>query len=74
MLLFSVSFFTLAPDLRRLAREKRNEKQRKKSLLMEAFFVPEIERLRPMNRCLHRHNEENHVTSRRAGCQCSGRH
>ncbi len=23
-----------------------------------------------MNRCLHRHNEENHVTSRRAGCQC----
>ncbi|WP_100228670.1 pheST operon leader peptide PheM [Salmonella enterica] len=32
-------FFTLAPDPRRLAREKRNEKQRKKSLLMEAFFV-----------------------------------
>ncbi|APZ69024.1 phenylalanyl-tRNA synthetase (pheST) operon leader peptide [Salmonella enterica subsp. enterica serovar Wandsworth str. SA20092095] len=30
-MLFSVSFFTLAPDLRRLAREKRNEKQRKKA-------------------------------------------
>ncbi|EBQ6489048.1 pheST operon leader peptide PheM, partial [Salmonella enterica] len=25
------SFFTLAPDPRRLAREKRNEKQRKKA-------------------------------------------
>ncbi|ASG56777.1 phenylalanyl-tRNA synthetase (pheST) operon leader peptide [Salmonella bongori serovar 66:z41:- str. SA19983605] len=30
-MLFSVSFFTLAPDLRGLAREKRNEKQRKKA-------------------------------------------
>ena len=41
---------------------------------VEAFFVPEIERLSPTNRCLHRHNEENHVTSRRAGCQCEGSH
>ncbi|ECG8333185.1 pheST operon leader peptide PheM [Salmonella enterica subsp. enterica serovar Litchfield] len=30
-MLFSVSFFTIAPDSRRLAREKRNEKQRKKA-------------------------------------------
>ncbi|ECK0719522.1 pheST operon leader peptide PheM [Salmonella enterica] len=30
-MLFSVYFFTLAPDPRRLAREKRNEKQRKKA-------------------------------------------
>ena len=50
-------FFTLAPNFRRLARERRNEKQQK-SLLMEAFFVPEIERLRSTNRCLHRHNEK----------------
>ncbi|ATF97198.1 phenylalanyl-tRNA synthetase (pheST) operon leader peptide [Citrobacter koseri] len=31
MLLFSASFFTLAPDSRRLARERRNEKQREKA-------------------------------------------
>ncbi|EGT3573729.1 pheST operon leader peptide PheM [Citrobacter amalonaticus] len=30
MLLFSASFFTLAPDSGRLARERRNERQRKK--------------------------------------------
>ncbi len=36
--------------------------------------MPEVKRIRPTIRCLHRHNEENHVTSRRAGCQCNGRH
>ncbi|OOB88563.1 phenylalanyl-tRNA synthetase (pheST) operon leader peptide [Enterobacter cloacae] len=31
MLLFSASSFTLAPDIRRLARERRNGKQRQKA-------------------------------------------
>ncbi|AYN07484.1 pheST operon leader peptide PheM [Klebsiella aerogenes] len=39
MLLFSASFFTLAPELRRLARERRNGKQRQKASPVEAFFV-----------------------------------
>ncbi|THE35389.1 hypothetical protein DJ535_19150 [Citrobacter murliniae] len=39
MLLFSASFFTLAPDSRRLARERRNGKQRLKASLVEAFFI-----------------------------------
>ncbi|EFW4114387.1 pheST operon leader peptide PheM [Shigella sonnei] len=39
MLLFSASFFTLAPESRRLAREKRNGKQRLKAFPVEAFFV-----------------------------------
>ncbi|QBG07839.1 pheST operon leader peptide PheM [Klebsiella huaxiensis] len=42
MLLFSASFFTLAPELRRLARERRNGKQRLKASLVEAFFVYEL--------------------------------
>jgi hypothetical protein len=32
-------FFTLAPELRRLARERRNGKQRQKASPVEAFFV-----------------------------------
>jgi hypothetical protein len=39
MLLFSASSFTLAPELRRLARERRNGKQRLKASLVEAFFI-----------------------------------
>ena len=31
-------FFTLAPELRRLARERRNGKQRKKASPVEAFL------------------------------------
>jgi hypothetical protein len=37
MLLFSASFF-LAPELRRLARERRNGKQRQKASPVEAFL------------------------------------
>ncbi|QBM23096.1 pheST operon leader peptide PheM [Citrobacter arsenatis] len=39
MLLFSASSFTLAPEIRRLARERRNGKQRLKASLVEAFFI-----------------------------------
>ncbi|MBQ4925236.1 pheST operon leader peptide PheM [Citrobacter sp. wls717] len=39
MLLFSASSFTLAPESRRLARERRNGKQRLKASLVEAFFI-----------------------------------
>ncbi|HAU4359325.1 TPA: pheST operon leader peptide PheM [Klebsiella michiganensis] len=38
MLLFSASFFTLAPELRRLARERRNGKQRQKASHCGGFF------------------------------------
>ncbi|HAZ53823.1 MAG TPA: phenylalanyl-tRNA synthetase (pheST) operon leader peptide [Franconibacter helveticus] len=38
MLLFSASFFTLAPDVRRLARERRNGKQRQKPPSWRLFY------------------------------------
>ncbi|NIY49155.1 pheST operon leader peptide PheM [Cedecea colo] len=38
MLLFSVSFFTLAPDSGGFARKKRNEKQRRKPPVWRLFF------------------------------------
>ncbi|KAA1050097.1 pheST operon leader peptide PheM [Pseudocitrobacter sp. 73] len=53
MLLFSASFFTLAPETRRLARERRNEKQRLKASPVEAFFVCAAQKLSPTNQCLH---------------------
>ncbi|TLV20669.1 pheST operon leader peptide PheM [Klebsiella indica] len=45
MLLFSVSFFTLAPERRRLARERRNGKQRPEASQVEAFFYSSYSRL-----------------------------
>ncbi|KDE37081.1 phenylalanyl-tRNA synthetase (pheST) operon leader peptide [Kosakonia radicincitans UMEnt01/12] len=38
MLLFSASFFTLAPESGRLARERRNGKQRQKASLWRLFL------------------------------------
>ncbi|EPF17748.1 hypothetical protein HMPREF0201_01728 [Cedecea davisae DSM 4568] len=38
MLLFSASFFTLAPDSGGFARKKRNEKQRRKPPVRRLFF------------------------------------
>jgi hypothetical protein len=35
-------FFTLAPELRRLARERRNGKQRQKASHCGGFFVSEL--------------------------------
>ncbi|RLP13690.1 pheST operon leader peptide PheM [Raoultella ornithinolytica] len=49
MLLFSASFFTLAPELRRLARERRNGKQRQKASHCGGFFV--YERVHSISSC-----------------------
>ncbi|RRF44636.1 pheST operon leader peptide PheM [Klebsiella pneumoniae] len=43
MLLFSASFFTLAPELRGLARERRNGKQRQKASLWRLFSYMDSE-------------------------------
>ncbi|AHM43942.1 pheST operon leader peptide PheM [Escherichia coli] len=46
MLLFSASFFTLAPDSRRLAREKRNGKQRLKASQWRLFLYARFEKIK----------------------------
>ncbi|NTZ51433.1 pheST operon leader peptide PheM [Citrobacter gillenii] len=48
MLLFSASFFTLAPESGRLARERRNGKQRLRASLVEAFFIHVILQAAPV--------------------------
>ncbi|MBL3691334.1 phenylalanyl-tRNA synthetase (pheST) operon leader peptide [Pluralibacter gergoviae] len=42
MLLFSASFFTLAPEPGRLARERRNGKQRQKASQWRLFLYPQF--------------------------------
>ncbi|NYY78537.1 hypothetical protein DMI69_21300 [Escherichia coli] len=48
MPLFS-AFFTLAPDSVRLAREKRNGKQRLKSLPSGGFLYARFEKIKPVS-------------------------